>query len=73
MRLPQLKPREVARALERAGFERHHQTGSHLIMVNRAEKKIVSVPIHPREMKRGLLIGIIKQSGLTQKNFIELI
>ncbi len=28
-RLPALKPREIIRALERAGFFIHHQTGSH--------------------------------------------
>jgi len=31
-RLPTLKPHQVVRALERAGFEIDHQTGSHVVM-----------------------------------------
>lgn len=73
MRLPSLKPREVVRVLKRTGFEEQRQTGSHLIMVHRERRRAVPVPIHAREMKRGLLVSIIKQSGLTQKEFIDLI
>ncbi|OGY32720.1 MAG: hypothetical protein A3C02_03750 [Candidatus Andersenbacteria bacterium RIFCSPHIGHO2_02_FULL_45_11] len=70
MRLPSLKPRDVVKALKRAGFEEQRQTGSHLIMVHRTKRRIIPVPIHAREMKRGLLTSIIKQAGLTQKEFI---
>jgi len=73
MRLPSVRPREVVRALERAGFAQYRQTGSHLIMVHRGRKKIVTVPMHAREIKRGLLSGIIKQSGLSQREFAELL
>lgn len=73
MRLPSVKPREVVKVLRRIGFEEHRQTGSHLIMVHRGEKRVVPVPMHAREMKRGLLVSIIKQSGLTQKEFIDLL
>lgn len=73
MRLPSLKPREVIRALKRVGFEEQRQTGSHLIMVYRAKRLIIPVPVHAREMKRGLLTSIIKQAGLTQKEFIDLL
>ena len=73
MRLPSLKPREVVKALKRIGFEERRQTGSHLIMVHQEKKRIIPVPIHAREMKRGLLTSIIKQSGLTQKEFIDLL
>jgi len=31
-RLPTVKPRQVIRALERAGFEIDHQTGSHVVL-----------------------------------------
>ncbi|MEK7499041.1 MAG: type II toxin-antitoxin system HicA family toxin [Patescibacteria group bacterium] len=73
MRLPSLKPRDVVRALKQIGFEEQRQTGSHLIMVHRQKRKIIPVPIHAREMKRGLLTSIIKQAGLTQTEFIDLL
>ncbi len=31
-RLPTVRPRQVIRALERAGFEIDHQTGSHVVL-----------------------------------------
>lgn len=73
MPVPSVKPRQLVKALEKAGFEGLRQTGSHLIMVHPSKKRIVPVPIHVREMKRGLLMSIIKQSGLTKKEFIGLL
>lgn len=72
MRLPALKSQKVIRVLEKAGFERARQTGSHLILVNRAAKKIIPVPIHNKDIKRGLLLSIIKQADLTAEEFIKL-
>lgn len=73
MRLPSLKPKEVVRALKQGGFVEARQTGSHLILVHKLTKKIIPVPIHAKEMKRGLLMGIIKQSGLTIEEFFKLL
>lgn len=73
MRLPSVKPREVLRVLKKVGFEEQRQTGSHLIMIHREKRRIIPVPVHAREMKRGLLVSIIKQSGLTQGEFIDLL
>ena len=73
MRLPSLKPQQVVRILKRAGFGAARQTGSHLILVNISAKKIVPVPIHSKDIKRGLLASIIKQSGLTNSEFLELL
>jgi len=73
MRLPVLKPKHVAKALKKAGFVKIRQTGSHLILANKNTRNIVTVPLHAKEMKKGLLFGIIKQSGLTAEEFIKLI
>lgn len=64
-RLPQLKPTELIRALERLGFVIRRQTGSHVILRNPQTKHIVSVPAHPGDIKRGLLFGILKQAHIT--------
>lgn len=73
MHLPVIRPRKVVQILKNAGFEEIRQTGSHLILANRRTKKIVPVPIHPKDLKRGLLFSIIKQSGLTIKEFMALL
>lgn len=64
---PVLSGTEVIAALERLGFERVRQRGSHVIL-RRAEQGCV-VPLH-RELKRGTLGGIVRQAGVTPDEFI---
>jgi predicted RNA binding protein YcfA (HicA-like mRNA interferase family) len=73
MRLKMLKPREVVRILKKAGFKEDRQTGSHLILVNRETRKVVPIPMHSGDIKRGLLASIVKESGLTLREFMELL
>ncbi len=72
MKLPPLKPREVVKVLVELGFEKKRQTGSHLILRHPITKKIVVVPIHKgRELKSGVIKSIIKQTGLSRKEFLK--
>ncbi len=73
MRLPSLPPQKVVKALKKIGFEKARQTGSHLILANKATKKIIPVPIHNKDIKRGLLMSIIKQAGLSPEEFLKLL
>ena len=73
MRVPSLGYKKLVRALKKIGFEETRQTGSHLILLNRESRKIISVPVHNKDIKRGLLVGIIKQAGLTTEEFINLL
>lgn len=71
-KLPALKPKEVVRILEKAGYYVKRQTGSHVILVNEDMKKVLPVPWHNRDLKTGTLHGIIKRSGLTEEEFLNL-
>lgn len=73
MRLPALRPQKVIKALKKIGFEDARQTGGHLILVNKTTKKIIPVPIHSKDIKRGLLLSIIKQADLTIEEFVKLL
>lgn len=73
MKLPSLGHKKIIKVLKKIGFEEARQTGSHLILLNRNSKKIIPVPIHNKDIKKGLLFGIIKQAGLTVEEFIKLI
>jgi len=64
-------PNKVVKALKRAGFVRARQTGSHLILWHPQTKRMVSVPIHARTLKKGLLSGIIKEANLTLEEFLK--
>jgi len=72
-RLPTVKPRNVIRVLERAGFEIDHQTGSHVVLRRGNDDSRVVVPYHNRDLGRGLTLRIIKSAGLTRDEFIELL
>ena len=71
LKLLSVKPKLVIRALKRSGFVIHHTTGSHYILKN--DMRRVSVPYHNKDLKPGTLASVIKQSGLTVEEFIELL
>lgn len=70
--MPSFKPKEVVIILQKLGFIKKRQTGSHIIMYNSQLKRTIPVPIHPKDIKKGLLHGIIKQSDSTEEQFIKL-
>jgi predicted RNA binding protein YcfA (HicA-like mRNA interferase family) len=72
-RLPIVKPAQAVRALERAGFEVDHQTGSHVVLWRASDNRRVVVPWHERDLGRGLMLRIIKSAGLTRDQFIQLL
>jgi predicted RNA binding protein YcfA (HicA-like mRNA interferase family) len=69
-KLPLLSWRDVVKALARAGFQVARQKGSHLILVK--DDAVVPVPKH-EEIKRGLLLEIIAEAGLTKEEFLRLV
>ncbi len=69
-KLPLLSWREVVKALTKAGFVVERQRGSHLILVK--NERIVPVPKH-EEIKKGLLMAIIEEAGLTKEEFQQLL
>ena len=62
--------REVARKLAAAGFAERSQRGSHVKFIGEGAegRRIVVVPRH-REVSAGALRGIIRQAGLTTREF----
>lgn len=70
--IPILAAREVLRRLFRAGFRVVSQKGSHVKLFNLVTKKRTEVPMHPGDLGRKLINKILKQSGITPKDFLEL-
>jgi predicted RNA binding protein YcfA (HicA-like mRNA interferase family) len=66
-KLPHVSGSAVVRALERLGFQKLRQSGSHVIM--RRELKGCVVPLHS-EIKVGTLAGILRQADVTPDEFI---
>ena len=72
-RLPSVRPQEVVRALERAGWEVARQKGSHLSLKKDGVAFLVTVPMHRREVPRGTLRAIVEDAGLTIDEFVTLL
>jgi len=66
-KLPHVSGAAVVRALERLGFEKIRQSGSHVIM-RRGSKGCV-VPMHG-EIKVGTLAGVLRQADVSADEFI---
>ena len=67
-RLPRLSSREAIRALERLGFVRVRQKGSHIILKRGSLTCIVP---ERRELKLGTLSGILDQADLTVDELLD--
>jgi predicted RNA binding protein YcfA (HicA-like mRNA interferase family) len=66
-KLPRVSGTEALRALERLGFEKVRQKGSHVVM-RRGTKGCV-VPLHA-ELKVGTLAGLLRQADVSPEEFI---
>ena len=71
-KVPRIAGRDCIRALERAGFYRKRQTGSHVVMRRDEPFAQVVVPDHD-ELDRGTLRAIIRQAGLSVEDFLQLL
>lgn len=67
-KLPRVSGAEVIRALERLGFIRIRQSGSHVIL-RRGNKGCV-VPMRS-EVKVGTLAGVLRQAEVSAEEFTE--
>ena len=74
MKLPILSGRDVIKILSKQGFAVARQKGSHVILVKETkDSKIgVVVPNH-KEIDKGTLLEIIRQSGMAKEDFLKLI
>jgi predicted RNA binding protein YcfA (HicA-like mRNA interferase family) len=73
-RLPRTKPKEVLRALGRAGFIVHHTTGSHYVLKHPDKPHLrVTVPYHNKDLQLGTLAAIIAQAGLSVEELVDLL
>ncbi len=68
-RLPTIRARQAVHAFKQAGFSEVGQTGSHLHLWHAEQKIRLIIPIHSGDLKRGLMKQLIRQAGLTEKEF----
>ena len=72
MKLPVVSGSDVIKMLEKEGFLVVRQRGSHVSLHKKVNDKtlLVVVPMK-KEIKKGTLLSIIKQAGMTREEFIK--
>ena len=73
IKLPVLSGDQLCRALTKVGYEKDHQTGSHIILrnINHPHRRL-TIPNH-KEIAKGTLVAIIRQAGLSKEELLELL
>ena len=66
-KLPHLSVADIQRGLERIGFIKVRQSGSHVVMKREARGCVV--PMH-KEVKIGTLAGVLRQADLSPEEFL---
>ncbi len=71
MKLPLLSSKELCHFLEREGFQCLRQKGSHRFYKH-SDGRTTVVPVHSgKDMKRGLLKGILEEVHISREEFFE--
>ena len=66
--LPRVSGADTVRALEKLGFRRVRQRGSHVVL--RRDDAVTVVPLHRRDLAIGTLHSILQQAGVTADEFV---
>jgi len=71
-KLPALRAREVIRALQKAGFVKWRQKGSHLTMFRERDRRALTIPVHfSKTIPKGTFYAILKQAGISKEDFLR--
>ena len=67
---PALKPKTLLSILQKLGWEIKRQKGSHIQLVHKLQPGFrVTIPYHNEDLAPGTINSIIKQMGITKKEF----
>jgi len=71
-KLPVISGKKTITAFIKNGWTVNRQVGSHVILVREGSDVVLSIPLHD-PLKKGTLRKLIKLSGLTIKEFVDLL
>ena len=71
-KLHQVRPKDLVRAFEKAGFNQIRQTGSH-VFLKHPDGRLTSVSIHSKPIPTGTLRAILKQTKIKTEDLKELL
>lgn len=66
-----ISPKYMIRLIKKLGFRRVRQNGSHIFFTNDKGRNTV-IPLHNKDMKRGLIRGVLSDIGLSVDEYEKL-
>jgi predicted RNA binding protein YcfA (HicA-like mRNA interferase family) len=74
MRIPPHSGKDMIAALERAGFFKHHQRGSHVYLFSKDKKlaRPLTVPLY-RELPDFIVFKNLKTAGISPTEYLNLL
>lgn len=73
-RLPALTLKKLIKAPEGASYVTCRTKGSHMHIAHPERPGVTfPIPLHNKDLKRGALADMIKQAGLSQEEFLDLL
>jgi predicted RNA binding protein YcfA (HicA-like mRNA interferase family) len=71
-KLSNVSGKEAAKAFEKVGWLPRGQTGSHLVLTKAGIRANLTIPLHS-ELAPGTLRSLIRVSGMTVEEFLDLL
>jgi predicted RNA binding protein YcfA (HicA-like mRNA interferase family) len=71
--IPSVSPRRLIRALEKCGFVIDRQVGSHIFLKKIPPGLVTSISMHPGDMRKGLLMSVLKQAKVSVEELRRLL
>lgn len=74
-RLPPVSGKELIKLLSKLGIHPIRQSGSHVQLrgTYKGEARYTTVPLHGKEIPKGLVLQILKDCGLTREELLPLL
>ena len=66
-------PKKLLKILKKRGFQLDRTTGSHFIFYNKIDKKRITIPFHRKELPKGTIMSILKETGITKEELLRLL
>lgn len=64
-----ISSKEMEAILKRLGFDEIRQTGSHELFNRRQDGRNTVLPMHSKDLKRGLIKAILKDIGISDEEY----
>lgn len=70
-RLPQVRPKDIAKFFLKQGFVVSRQVGSHLRLIH-SDGRGITIAMHNQPISPGTLGSILRQANMSRDKFLEL-